>query len=172
METIRKGIFETNSSSCHSVIFEGQEPRDVIYDEVNPEAPLLKMEKLKLRMNDKGEIRVKLQYFDKHECSEWDQSTKLAYLLVLCAHPRFDGGKEDFEDTVESMYSSIEYRDVLKSLQHHVPGLKKIIPVYKKGWGMDHQASNTYDSPADFLHELSAAEFVLGENVGLAMGCD
>ncbi len=172
MKSIRRKCFETNSSSVHSLIWENEDPEDVIDWETQLEPQPIQMEKCNIPISKTGKIRVKVRYFGKDFSIDWDQETKLSYLMVLCMKSRYDAGRESFKEQVEEMKDFLPYTDVLRSLRHYIPNLKEIIPVYSVGWGMDHQANNNYDEPKDFLQELSPAEFVLGSNVGLFTRCD
>ena len=155
-KVIRRSIFETNSSSVHTLTFKC----------------VHKLDDCDMPVSKTGKLRVRLQYFGKNDATFWDQETKLAYLIVLCMHQRYDHGREDFKEQVEELKDSYQFDDLEESIKEHVPGLKEIVPVYQEGWGMDHQASGNLEYIEDFLGSISPAEFVFCRELGLHTTCD
>ena len=155
-KVIRKSIFETNSSSVHTLTFKCAN----------------KLDDCQIPVSKTGKMRIRVQYFGKNDETYWDQETKLAYLIVLCMKGRYDHGREDFKEKVEELEDSYQWDDVVNSIKEHVPGLKEIVPVYQEGWGMDHQASGNIEYIDDFLGSITPAEFVFCRELGLHTTCD
>ena len=72
MKQIRRGTFETNSSSMHSLVIEN-------------ERSIGKLEESKLKLNKKGEIRVHLGEYGWGPEFLKTQQEKLNYLVTLIA---------------------------------------------------------------------------------------
>ncbi len=81
---IRRNVFETNSSSVHSITFSNSG-----------------LESSKLETNADGEIIVKLGCFDGKNRVYKDQNSKLSYVITyLCYEQGFD---------IESIYESFGF---------------------------------------------------------------
>lgn len=88
MKQIRKGTFETNSSSMHSLVIENDKS-------------IGELEKSELKLNKKGEIRVYLgEYGLGLEFLETQQE-KLNYLVTLIADSKGIDNINDLEDDPE-----------------------------------------------------------------------
>ena len=91
MKKIRKGTFETNSSSMHSLVIENEEN-------------IKELEKSQLKLNEKNEIEVTLgEYGWGLEFLETQQE-KLNYLVTLIAGSKGIDNINDLEDDSEYEY--------------------------------------------------------------------
>ena len=91
MKQIRRGTFETNSSSMHSLVIEN-------------EKSIGKLEESKLKLNKKGEIEVHLGEYGCFLAFLKTQQEKLNYLVTLIAGSKTIISREDLEDDPEFEY--------------------------------------------------------------------
>ena len=91
MKQIRKGTFETNSSSVHSLVIENEEK-------------IGELEKSQLKLNKKGEIEVQLGEYDWGLNFLKTQQEKLNYLVTLIAGSKGIDNINDLEDDPEFEY--------------------------------------------------------------------
>ena len=100
MRKIRKNVFETNSSSVHSIVFstEGIEPCNIPLDA-------------------DGKMHIPYGEFGKEEASYTDQLTKLSYLVSLCWYC----ADYDIED-------EINFIKLEEYIMDYVPGCTGIVP--------------------------------------------
>ena len=91
MKQIRKGAFETNSSSMHSLVIENDKS-------------IGELEKSDLRLNRKGEIEVQLGEYGCFLAFLKTQQEKLNYLVTLIAGSKTIISREDLEDDPEFEY--------------------------------------------------------------------
>lgn len=155
MKTIRKDVFETNSSSVHTLVVKHRDSNNI---------PVSKT----------GKMRVKLGYFGKDFSTDFDQETKLSYVLTvtMVKLKMFDEGRTYFKEQVEALRDNYIYDRILEDLKEHVPELKEIVPLYSPGWGLDHQMQNNIEWDIyEFLH-MSVADFVYCDDIGLHTDCD
>lgn len=153
-KVIRRSIFETNSSSVHTLVVRRKETNNI---------PVSKT----------GRMRVKLGYFGKDTTTEFDQMTKMSYVLTVTMVKLglFDDGREAFKEHVETLKDNYIYDRILEDVQSYLPEVKEIIPVYSPGYGMDHQMYNNIDSVYDVIN-MPISDFVWGEGIGLHTDCD
>lgn len=91
MKKIRKGTFETNSSSMHSLVIENEEK-------------IKELEKNQLKLNGKGEIEVTLGEYGWGLNFLTTQQEKLNYLVTLIAGSKGIDNIDDLEDDSEYEY--------------------------------------------------------------------
>ena len=155
METIRRNVFETNSSSVHTLTVRRLEPNNI---------PVSKT----------GKMRIKLGYFGKDVATEFDQLTKMSYVLTVTMVKLglYDDGREGFKEHIETLQDNYIYDRIFDEVKEYVPDVKEIIPVYTPGYGLDHQMFNSIDYDIyDFIH-MTVVDFVWGEGIGLHTTCD
>lgn len=160
-EVTREGMFETNSSSVHTIIYKSKRKKRIVLDPNDME------------VSRTGKLRVPLKWFGKGYEKCFSQEEKLAYLLMLDFYRRVDEGKEEFKSQVEDMKDRACYALLLEDLKTVIPDLKDIVPVYVEGWGFDWQATSDFPSHLDFLGDnMSVCEFVFCPNIGIEIDCD
>lgn len=151
MKTIRSGMFETNSSSAHTLTFKG--------DLIRPDLPIN-------QINNK--VSIPLGYFGKSYEEYFDSFTKLQYILtcIWC----FCG--EDLEKAQNNWYFK-EIEDIIKSYIPECSGLE----IYEKAkCGFDHQSYP--EEYGDFVifgdgwNMQTIKQFIFNPNVGLMTGWD
>lgn len=122
---IRRGVFETNSSSCHSVSFEPETNEESQYD-------------MDLEINDEDLVEVKLGEFGWGYDEYTDSKTKLSYITTMA--------KCGFNEK-----SDIEKINTVVADVMDCDGILILEP--KNSWGdawyIDHQS--VYDNIDDFL---------------------
>ena len=91
MKQIRRGTFETNSSSVHSLVIEN-------------EKKIGELEKSQLKLNKKGEIEVQLGEYAWGLNFLTTQQEKLNYLVTLIACSKIIIDCDDLEDEPEFEY--------------------------------------------------------------------
>ena len=160
---IRKGCFETNSSSVHTLVIskEGLEPSN------------LKIEK-------NGKIRVPLRYWGKEYEEYTSQLDKLSYICTRAWYA--NGGRYDrpyaYGDEGNYILGLIEeaicdYTGA-KGLELYIP------PVEDENWdeypGFDHQTAPEYsDDMNEFCNVWnpdSILNFVFNKYISFTTGCD
>jgi len=146
MKTIRQGVFETNSSSSHSLsIREGKwgqlelKPNDEEYIEVEP-----------------GQFGWEIKWYD-------DQLSKLRYLLTMVFMTEIDWEDRLKEDWIEKLEQTEGFR-VLNTFVHRNSGYYlQVIGTNGDEYYIDHQSCG-YESLLDFLcsYNTTIEEVILG----------
>ena len=151
MRKIRRNVFETNSSSTHSITFSSRK------NETEPNH---------LPIDSDGYIHMSLGEFGWEVASYSDQYNKLAYLLTMCAE--LNGidfwciNDSEFENSLEEFYDCDEFQLI-----------SSVIAEYAKCEGIkldrcegyiDHQSHEDYCSIPDFLtqNDTDIIDFVYG----------
>lgn len=164
MFKIRKGIFETNSSSTHSVSIEGDKKLD------NPNLPVY---------CESNKVKSGFGKFGWEVDSYADQETKLSYLLTMIAEVN------KRKDNLCSFYELEDFKKVEDVIKKHCKcdgidiGKEPEIEKYKWYDGeyysynidgyIDHQSTETYHCLDDFLNDwgVTIEEFIFSPNVWL-----
>ena len=163
MRNVRNAVFETNSSSVHSITLDGTNVNNlVVYDD--------------------GYVHVRLGYFGKTYDEFYDSYTKLCYaILVCCCGYRIPLYCYYPEDCLEDIDGWIEYASELTDTADYklieecvVTELNrqnkscygiKLIPC---NCGIDHQMADKYENIDQFLTDnnlSSIHEFIFGKAV-------
>lgn len=144
---IRRGVFETNSSSIHSLV-------------ISKEGRM----KSRLKLNEEGKIVVNFGHFGKDYNIYKNQKDKLSYLITclyyLCGYD------------VESIYDSFEFECIQRAVCKYT-GATGIIIGTKIKPDIDHESIpytnieiiNAYD-------EDEVIDFVFNKYVALKTDCD
>ena len=166
----RSNVFETNSSSVHTLTI-GNSINDLVVDK-------------------DGYVHVQLGYYGKDVNSYNNAYDKLCYaLLVVCYSRRiylpyyFDNNyeftEEDLEDwksCLDELTETYEYKDIEECVKTELNRQNRIcygIKIHPSECGIDHQ-SQDYDSLEDFLSENNIEhihDFIFG-NIVLETECD
>ena len=149
MKQIRKGVFETNSSSVHSLQIsrEGLEPSN-------------------LEINKDGNIEVEFGAFDKDERIYNTQYEKLQYLLSFIAYNRgFYYNPSDLDD----LYECYDFNNVCEAICDYT-GAKGIVIVGDKDAYIDHQSMD--DCVIDYWYQDNVINFIFNKYVALRTECD
>ena len=145
---IRNAVFETNSSSVHSVTYSnvGLKPSE-------------------LPMDDDGYVIAYYGEFGKDLKYFKSQSSKLSYLVSCCYYL---GG---WNDPTESSYQFRQIEDVVKE---YIPGCQGIkIADFPDQPDIDHQSIPEYDIEiVNIYDEEELINFIFNENVYLKTTCD
>lgn len=146
MRTIRPYVFETASSSVHSLVFSdvGLEPN-------------------RLPMSHDGYIEVSFGSFGKRNQTFWDQYSKLSYLITQCYYL---GGWE------KDMDNNHHFKNVEEAVCAYT-GAKGIRIVDDFEPDIDHQMQPEYE--LNLVNEWdsdSIVNFVFNQYVGLHTDCD
>ena len=140
MKQIRKGVFETNSSSVHSLQIskDGLEPSN-------------------LEINKDGNIEVEFGAFDKDERIYNTQYEKLQYLLSFIAYNRgFYCSTSDLDD----LYECYDFNDVCETICDYT-GAKGIVIVGGKDAYIDHQSMD--DCVIDYWYQDNVINFIFNK---------
>lgn len=160
---IRNNIFETNSSSVHSLVFLNQK--------------LSKPNFRELRINKDGVIKIPLRYFGRDHKIYSSQKEKLSYILTFlwCY---FGENIEWFVDKDHNYYWQNIKDEIISYINKFSPDIlcTDIIPVYpKKGLvGFDHQTYPNYldDCLVDLYYPKKVVEFIFNKNIALETNSD
>jgi len=171
---IREGIFETNSSSIHSLVLLNQE--------------LSKPNLRELRINKDGVIKIPLGYFGKDYRIYSSQKEKLSYIMTFfyCWFGEDITKFEDKDDWEASYWADIK-KAIIDYINTSCPDkhCTNIVPVLPKkikteygycDWevGFDHQTYPSYldDCIVNLYIPQKVVEFIFNKNVGLETNCD
>ena len=160
---IRNNIFETNSSSVHSLVFLNQK--------------LSKPNFRELRINKDGVIKISLRYFGRDHKIYSSQKEKLSYILTFlwCY---FGENIEWFVDKDHNYYWQDIKDEIIFYINKFSPDIlcTDIIPVYpKKGLvGFDHQTYPDYldDCLVNLYDPKKVVEFIFNKNIALETNSD
>ncbi len=160
---IRNSVFETNSSSIHSLVFLNQK--------------LSKPNFRELRINKDGVIKIPLGYFGRDHKIYSSQKEKLSYILTFlwCY---FGEDIEWFGDKDRNYYWQDIKDEIIFYINKFSPDILciDIIPVYpKKGLvGFDHQTYPNYldDCLVDLYYPKKVVEFIFNKNIALETNSD
>lgn len=157
---IRRHVFETNSSSVHSLAI----------SEKGLERPNLTIKKRKVDGVMGSYIIVPLQYFGKEHCIYDTQEEKLSYLLTIgyCTGSFFD-----IEDFVESW----EFKNLEQQICEYVRQYRTcdgilIEPKTVSAAGIDHQTLSDYYGMESFCKNMSYTTFVFNGYIALETDSD
>lgn len=148
---IRSGVFETNSSSVHSIVYsnDGLEP-------------------CKIRRNKNNEIVVDYGQFGKDDMMYKTQEEKLSYLVTLIAYiaGNYDGGTDE-------VYDSYEF-ERLRDIICEYSGASGIHIRDKEEPEIDHQSipGIYHDNIVDFYDKDAVINFVFNKYIWLHTTCD
>ncbi len=152
---IRIGVFETNSSSTHTLTIAGKnngeyftvDPKDV------PDDPGL------AALPGDNKVHVKLGEFG-WECTAFNNAyDKLSYALTMVVMTECDG---------QSVYDSKGFNDINKLIQTKLNCDGITIDNYPNGdYYIDHQSYDYYSSLDDFLNEygVTLEDFIFDKNI-------
>lgn len=141
MKQIRRGTFETNSSSMHSLVIENDKS-------------IGELEKSDLKLNKKGEIEVQLGEYGCFFAFLTTQQEKLNYLVTLIAGSKYIISCDDLEDNPE-------YMNMKKQLLKYANAENIAVHGFEEGsYYIDHQSQQ---SLSDFLSTYNT-ETVLKNN--------
>lgn len=153
-KVIRQDVFETNSSSCHTVSVRGRE----MYANYSLDLPFI-------------EIKLGEYGWDGDPCDDF--RSKLAYALSMVMHTEYPNFNQYDEDFVvdQSVLEQLEgYKTLLNAIRIH--GRCENIHIKRKnGWYpygyIDHQSYENYNSLQDFLDDwnVSAERFLFDDGV-------
>ena len=155
MKQIRRGVFETNSSSTHSVTIDHSKGLSTNY----------------LYVSEDGYVHAEFGEFGWEVWNYTDQETRLSYLLTMARC--LNGCNESCYDDVtneEDIKNFIETRDFDR--------INEVVAEYANCKGLwldpsdgyiDHQSREDYRTLDDFLHEYNTdiKEFIFGAGVTL-----
>lgn len=166
---IREGIFETNSSSVHSLVFLNQK--------------LSKPNLRELRIDKNGIIKIPFGYFGKDYRIYSSQKEKLSYILTFL----WCYLDNDFENNYKSSYWQDIKEKIINYINTSCPNKHcvDIVPVYPKkkikntdsyyNWiGFDHQTypSHLEDCVVNLYNPQQVLEFIFNKNIGLETNSD
>lgn len=160
---IRNSVFETNSSSVHSLVFLNQK--------------LSKPNFRELRINKDGVIKIPLGYFGRDHKIYSSQKEKFSYILTFlwCY---FGEDIEWFVDKDHNYYWQDIKDEIIFYINKFSPDVlcTDIIPVYPKEGlvGFDHQTYPDYldDCLVNLYDPKKVIEFIFNKNIALETNSD
>ena len=119
---VRKGIFETNSSSCHCLTYneDSLKPNDMTLDD--------------------GYIDIECQSYDERYGIYSSQYEKLAYIVNHIVFTRYEG-RRMYIDKDEDYYLYL----IENCLKNYIPGFKGLRIHHSENAEFNHQLSGSYD---------------------------
>lgn len=151
MLKIRRNVFETNSSSSHSITFSNRS------NESEPNH---------LPIDPDGYIHMRLGEFGWEIATYFDQYNKLSYLLTMCAE--LNGidfwciNDSKFEESLEEFYDCDDFQLISGVIAEYAKcdGIK----LDRCEGYIDHQSHEEYSSIPDFLmqNDTDIIDFVYG----------
>lgn len=151
MIKIRGEVFETNSSSVHSLTF-----------------GTYGMEKCKLKVHKDGYIHTDYGKFDKNFDIFNTQAEKLSYLATCAYYIESD----DYD--VKNVNDSYFWKRISEAIAEYVPNCKGVKIMGKKEPYIDHQSIPSYDN-IEFLNTYdkdTVVRFVFNRDIWLKTDCD
>ena len=151
---IRYNVFESNSSSMHSVSIRGNGDLNEHY-------------------HSDGVIKIKLDEYGWRGDPLYDFYDKLPYAMLMVLYTEYPGFKyydNDFTIDQEELEKLSGYKTLLEAIRKHGDCEKIIIKkqngFYPYGY-IDHQSYEDYGSLADFLKNwnIDAERFLFDDNV-------
>lgn len=151
MIKIRKNVFETNSSSVHSLAISTDG-----------------LEKCKLKIHKDGFIHTDYGEFGKNYNLYQSQSEKLSY-LATCAYYI-----EDDDYDVENVNNSYFWKRISDAIVKYVPECIGVKILGKEEPYIDHQSIPDYDGInfIDTYDEDEIINFIFNKNIWLKTSCD
>ncbi len=159
--TIRDGVWETNSSSVHSMVVKNTGLRNC-----------------RLKPRADGYIHVPLHYYGLEEKYYWTQKEKLAYLLTCVAYMASCGnGTADYD----RYYDDYHYQYVNDAVRHYLEEHDKRYDVLGvkvdklEDAELDHQSIPEFGEfpiAVSIWNEESIQNFIFNSYVGLKTECD
>lgn len=151
MRTIRYGVFETNSSSVHTITFSRRN--------IKPS---------EFRLDKDGKILMSYGSFGKEEAVYDDQYTKLQYLVTLigylCPYPYGDEEWHEHYDARELEEALIEYMPACTGIKIVDDGSEPDI---------DHQSiPYGYVDFINLWNHEAVQNFIFNNDILLETGCD
>ena len=145
MKQIRKNVFETNSSSVHTLQIskDGLEPSE-------------------LKLNKDGNIEVEFGEFEKDYRIYSTQYEKLQYLISFIAY------NHNYYYDLDDLYESYDFREVRDAICEYT-GANDIVIVSEALPHIDHQSQ--YDCVIR-LYENDIINFVFNKFIALKTDCD
>lgn len=146
MRRVRNNVFETNSSSVHTLAFShnGRQPSA-------------------FKQYKDGYIRVDFGEFGKEDALYKTQYDKLSYLMTQLAYLHPD---------LESIYNSFEFSAIQDAVCEYT-GAKGIKIINKVEPMIDHQSVPEWDVTIINIYDKDAViDFIFNENIALRTGCD
>lgn len=168
----RKNVFETNSSSVHTITLDGCNNND-------------------LEVSKDGFVHLSLGYYGKNKRRYQNSYSKLSYLLLVTCYTHgiylcYDSWDDDEQDTDEFTYWRDALSDLMdteeyKLIEHcvidefHNQGIDcKGIKIHASDCGIDHQSTYNLENLEQFLQNNDVQdihEFIFGKAV-LNTDCD
>lgn len=160
--TIRDGVWETNSSSVHTLTVTEKGLR-----------------KCHLKPRDDGYIHIPLRYFGKDDEYFYNQKDKLSYLLTNVAYMCGCGyGDDDYERYYDSYQFKYVEEAILKYIAKHNPemSVKGLRVDNLEKAEIDHQSMPEYGDfemkSISIWNEKSMQDFVFNSYIALHTDCD
>ena len=166
----RSNVFETNSSSVHTITLEGHNVNDLVVEK-------------------DGYIHISLPYYGKELMSYNNSYDKLCYAILLVCYTTglgyitcycdddSDEAVDDWKDCVEELKAREEYQEIEECVVTEINRQNRIcygLKLHISNCGFDHQSQDDYDSLADFLNRNNIEtlhDFIFGGAV-LHTDCD
>lgn len=147
MIQIRRGVFETNSSSTHSISIYSH---DLMQNN--------------MRIDEDGYIHAEFGEFGWEEEQYSDQWSRLSYLLTMAMHKEgfYFYYCKNYEDELATFLKTTSFNKINDAVSNYCNC--KGIWIDKSEGYIDHQSHEDYSSLDDFLeeHSTNIAEFVFG----------
>ena len=165
MKLVRNDVFETNSSSVHSLVVHRKYPLEYEYPD--------------LHVYDDGYIHIPMDKFGWGYDGYIDSKVKLTYAMGMVYQTESrDKYDEDYRQQLGNFYDTVGYKainDMIKEY-YNCDGIlvdKLEHNVYPYGY-IDHQSTEDYSSLKDFLDDygVTLEQFVFDPNVTLIIDND
>lgn len=171
---IREQVFETNSSSAHSVFIHGKISSEHNYLDIMQKVDWL------------GELEVELGEFGWGIDYYTDALTKLQYALTMVYETEIDNDIKNLTWTWSDLDELESYKNKTEKAFYETEGYKEIADLLRRTCGVekltvynfdgyiDHQSCEDYHSLNDFLNDwnVSLEDFIFSENITLKISND
>ena len=151
MKQVRNCVFETNSSSTHSISFVAQK----------------NLEENQMPIDDDGYIHAWFDEFGWENCYYYAQSERLSYLLTMAMHLNdfyiWCGSEKEIQEDIELFMETNDFKLISDEIAQHA-NCKGIVLNHSEGY-IDHQSREDYGCLDQFLYEVGTdiVGFVFGD---------
>ena len=162
---IRKGVFETNSSSMHAIAITRSEEKDTLTVD-----------------KEQNKVITKFGEFGFGLSTHTDAETKLSYLVTMLVEIHYTCYSleelyqtEDFKMINEAVARCCGCDGVvINSMVRKTPWMDETFELNDHDGWVDHMSYEDYDSVAEFLERVGCTveEFLFNKSVKLVIKCD
>lgn len=142
---IRENVFESNSSSCHALVYKRKD-----------------LEPFNLPLDENGKVHIYLD--DEYEPysggsgEHYEQREKIKYIITHICNNKYEYNAELLEE------DSYDYRNLVDAIKEYEPKFKGFV-IHGEG-GVNHQLQDRLDEIVNLWDEESVQNFLFNPEIG------